>query len=1053
MRAYLAYLKRKAGSYAAAAIVLTVILFMPAPYAYAQCTSFATDGLVGHWKLDEASGTFADSSGNGNTGTQTGGVDYRSGSGMIDYAAGFDGVDDYITLGTPVPIDNTTTITAWIKHNNMSDFDAIVGRTSSYYFDLNDGGNSELKTRYFTTAAGNVSCTADAATGSVPINVWTHVAVVYPGPGEFPAFYKNGQKTGLGSCPTPLDDGTSWGAGADKIGQGPTIFMNGGLDDIRIYNRALSADEIATLYALRSTAQGTAGTIAYNEKFDLMQYCDGTDWRMMGIGSYNPPAVHFDGSNDYLHSNSITGFTNDKKGTVSFWYRQLSNPRGWILHQTAGAFSIVGNNSAGSGEITIKGKNTGGTQILSLLTTGQTMDYEWHHYMASWDMSDSAKRHIYIDGIADSFTVFAYTDDVLNYTTPAYAVGSLVGVGEKYEGDLADFWLDFGTYIDLSIEQNRRKFISENGMPMYLGADGSFPTGSPPDIFLTGDVLYWQSNKGTGGDFTENGEITYSSSQPGNVLINSGNFTDGLVGHWKLDEASGNFIDSAGTNDGTQAGGVEYASSGVIDKSAGFDGVDDVIRIAGSGVLGHELDFTQGPFSISTWFNCDTIDGTLVSKRDGATANSQFQLTVEDGAAPYHALKFIADGEIGYGAGTVINCETWYHGVVVVDEAENPELYVNGVQQTWTDITGSRPYTFTHRDTDVSIGARWAGDPTTGFQFDGTIDDVRIYNRALSDADIANLYRYGVPGKLQYNADFNVMEYFNGAEWVAMGPIGGTPPTTGLAAHWKLDEASGTNAADSVASADGTLTNFIASPGWDTTGGILGGTLDFVGDNDYIDLTATAGGLLQNVGGASASLWFRPDTIDTGVEIFNGNALISFSAGAAATNSRLAIAIGNTDEISVGARASDAEGWHDLDSTTSPLTAGQWYHVVGVADYPNDILYIYLNGELLTSGKTSNPGAFAATTSNTASSNVAIGAEDDGGSDYFDGLIDDVRVYSRVLTAQEIKQLYYYGLSGGLGDVSGNCASPNKPEGSMIYNTDNNVLQYCNGESWIGVGK
>ena len=81
----------------------------------------------------------------------------------------------------------------------------------------------------------------------------------------------------------------------------------------------------------------------------------------------------------------------------------------------------------------------------------------------------------------------------------------------KFNGDLADFWLDPGTYIDLSDPANRRKFRDASGNPVYLGADGSKPTGTAPDIFLSGNTEDWHTNKGTGGGFTENGALTDSA--------------------------------------------------------------------------------------------------------------------------------------------------------------------------------------------------------------------------------------------------------------------------------------------------------------------------------------------------------------------------------------------------------------------------------------------------------------------------------------------------------------------------------------------------------------
>ena len=60
-------------------------------------------------------------------------------------------------------------------------------------------------------------------------------------------------------------------------------------------------------------------------------------------------------------------------------------------------------------------------------------------------------------------------------------------------------------------------------------------------------------------------------------------------------------------------------------------------------------------------------------------------------------------------------------------------------------IQEQRPYTFTHQDIDASIGARWQSDPTTGFQFNGNIDEVRVYDRMLSQAELIELTNGNMP--------------------------------------------------------------------------------------------------------------------------------------------------------------------------------------------------------------------------------------------------------------------------------------------------------------------
>jgi hypothetical protein len=52
------------------------------------------------------------------------------------------------------------------------------------------------------------------------------------------------------------------------------------------------------------------------------------------------------------------------------------------------------------------------------------------------------------------------------------------------------------------------------GAPVSLGADGSTPTGTAPIIFLSGATSSWETNKGSGGGFTENGGLTQSPDDP-----------------------------------------------------------------------------------------------------------------------------------------------------------------------------------------------------------------------------------------------------------------------------------------------------------------------------------------------------------------------------------------------------------------------------------------------------------------------------------------------------------------------------------------------------------
>ena len=109
----------------------------------------------------------------------------------------------------------------------------------------------------------------------------------------------------------------------------------------------------------------------------------------------------------------------------------------------------------------------------------------------------------------------------------------------------------------------------------------------------------------------------------------------------------------------------------------------------------------------------------------------------------------------------------------------------------------------------------------------------------------------------------------------------------------------------------------------------------------------------------------------------------------------------------------------DYNVFTSALDLDVWYHIVGTYDQESGAMNIYVDGTLVDS-KTYK------FTQMTTVRNFSIGYGDSG---YFDGVIDEVRIYDRALTAEEVKELYgeddnsllaYYPFNGNANDESGN---------------------------------
>ncbi len=203
--------------------------------------------LMGWWKLDETSGfTVVDSSGHGNHGFVIGSP--TSVEGMIDRALRFDGQDDYIDCGSGPSLNITgqVTVAAWIKLS-ATDLDqqiaGNIGNQGGYLFNMYTNNKVDL---IILSSGGQYALNRDVAGGTVmTTDVWYHVAGVYS-QGNYIKTYVDGALDRESATATVLAPTQE----TFKIGRYPPqaiLFWNGVLDDVRVYNQALSESEIQSL--------------------------------------------------------------------------------------------------------------------------------------------------------------------------------------------------------------------------------------------------------------------------------------------------------------------------------------------------------------------------------------------------------------------------------------------------------------------------------------------------------------------------------------------------------------------------------------------------------------------------------------------------------------------------------------------------------------------------------------------------------------------------------------------------------------------------------------
>jgi uncharacterized repeat protein (TIGR01451 family) len=174
--------------------------------------------------------------------------------GMVGLAFDLDGVDDYVSVPDNPSLNpvNALTVDAWIKPNspNNSSTPVVVkkGIMDDSGYSL-EGGNGEIGFWVNITGRGWVS----SPSANIDPDQWVHVAGVYDGSGI--SFYLNGSLIGT---PTPAQGGIAVAGSELDIGHDPAVverFFGGLIDEVHVFDRALSSSEIQAIYAAGSAGQ------------------------------------------------------------------------------------------------------------------------------------------------------------------------------------------------------------------------------------------------------------------------------------------------------------------------------------------------------------------------------------------------------------------------------------------------------------------------------------------------------------------------------------------------------------------------------------------------------------------------------------------------------------------------------------------------------------------------------------------------------------------------------------------------------------------------------
>jgi chitodextrinase len=205
----------------------------------------ATGGLVAAYSFDAGSGsTAADVSGNGNTGTIANAI--WSTAGHAGAALSFNGSNAWVTVPDAPALDLTTgmTLEAWVKPTKLGAWRTALIKEAPSQSELTYGlyASTDTGPPSGNVLVGSPPDTFLRGTSTPALNTWTHVSATYDG--STLRVYVNGVQ----QASRAVSGAISTSTGALRIG-GNSVwgeYFSGLIDDVRVYNRALSASELQT---------------------------------------------------------------------------------------------------------------------------------------------------------------------------------------------------------------------------------------------------------------------------------------------------------------------------------------------------------------------------------------------------------------------------------------------------------------------------------------------------------------------------------------------------------------------------------------------------------------------------------------------------------------------------------------------------------------------------------------------------------------------------------------------------------------------------------------
>jgi len=609
--------------------------------------NFINQNLGAYWNMDETPNTttVADSSGNGNNGTSS--INSNISNGWYGRARTFNGSNQVINVGNGSslsPGSNSFTISAWIKTSSSTSQKIYAKDNCSsgslIQFDVQNTNIVRFQIGNSSRTTSLVNSTSTVADGN-----WHHVVGMRDTASGTLKVYIDGVLDNSASDSIAGQSiNNAVNATIGRCGTFNTEVFNGSIDELRIYNTALTNSQVSLLYANSAgpigywdLEEGSGSTANDRSTFENTGTISGATYTTGKVGK----GLQFDGTDDVINAGSASRIDNLPQLSVSMWMYHTGGSSIKMLATKTDA-------STANGWV-FSASNVGGTYLglsadystsdLSCTTaTGAFSSNAWQHVTVTWDGTNSCSGvKFYTNGIQYSASGASGSG-----TRQSDASNNLLFADNVSSGNT------FGGLLD---EIKLYNYV-RNSQQVVEDMNADHPTGGSP---IGSQLIRYKFDEGVGS--TTNNSVRANQSITGTIS------------------------------------GATWTADGKYNRALSFDGTNDTIDVSNPG----SFPPLNGNFTVSGWFYVNNTPSSV-----------QNIMMIRSGASNSISIGSRGTGNFDiwrHGGTILINTpfpspNTWHYFAYTFDGTTN-SLYLDGKR-----INTSTTTTSTGTPTIVSIGSQ-----------------------------------------------------------------------------------------------------------------------------------------------------------------------------------------------------------------------------------------------------------------------------------------------------------------------------------------------------------